>query len=388
MDIVIPLARPATSDALVMLDWRHRDAIRNHLLRLSADDRFNRFLAVTSDASIRQYVDSIAFARDVVLGVKRGGAVIGLAHGSVFIQSDGDLAVDIGLSVDGGARRRGLGRGLMQGVLAAAKRCMVVRAYAVFRSDNLAVASVSRALGACVVRSGVDSCATFTLQRSAAVPFVEHGAAAGQYLQALHPSERGRVLFIHGAGGDGFQWAGRLMPQLYAMGYSVCAPTLPGHGRRSDPSAAQLPDLLGCVAKHAAEFDPSVIVGHSMGGYLVQHQAAVCPVARTVLLASFPPVALAPAELVHVQTELQCSHSPKVIGHAMRDAPDIDVSFTRPAPSRRAVAVLGGTRDRIVPESWVQRTASRYGVVASFIQAGHRLMLGEAAATVAQAIAT
>lgn len=53
-------------------------------------------------------------------------------------------------------------------------------------------------------------------------------AVLGEVLQAIHPRQRGRV--------------------LWQAGFSVCAPTLPGHGRGGDPARARLDDLLACVA--------------------------------------------------------------------------------------------------------------------------------------------
>src|SRR2546423_1123040 len=82
-------------------------------------------------------------------------------------------------------------------------------------------------------------------------------------LQATHPRERGRALLVHGAGGDSYQWLPSLIPALWNAGFSVCAPTLPGHGRGGDPTRANLDDLQACVSDSAERFGPTLLLGHS-----------------------------------------------------------------------------------------------------------------------------
>ena len=171
---------------------------------------------------------------------------------------------------------------------------------------------------------------------------------------------------------------------LYRAGYSVCAPTLPGHGRRGDPSAAQLHSLLACVAASAEALDPSVVVGHSLGCYLVQRHLERSLVRRAVLLASLPPEALDSDDRERVKSELKGGHARAVIDHALLAAPDVDVS----AATKTAMLVIGGIRDRVVPAPWIRNTASRYGVRADFVDGGHLLMMGRTSGVVAHAIAT
>ena len=297
----------------------------------------------------------------------------------------GDLATEIGISVDEDARRCGLGKRLLLAALEVARRLGVVRAHAIFRADNVAVVQMARDLGARVERNAGESSAVFQLNRSAGVPLMcSRTQWETDVLHVTRAQERGRALLVHGAGGHAMQWVPRLIPRLYRAGYSVCAPTLPGHGRRGDPSAAQLNSLLACVAASADAFDPSVIVGHSLGGYLVQRHLENSTVSRSVLLASLPPDVLDSDDLARVKAELKGAHARAVIDHALPAAPNVDVA----AAPKTAMLVIGGIRDRVVPAPWIRNTASRYGVRADFVDGGHLLMVGQPSDAVARAIAT
>ena len=366
------------------VDSCRRGAVLDHLLRLSANDRMNRFLSLAGDAQVSNYVSGICFAHDIVLGAERDSRIFGLAHGALFMEH-GDLATEIGISVDPDARRCGLGKRLLLAALELTRRLGVVRAHAIFRADNVAVVRMARDLGARVERDGGESSAVFRLNRSAGVPLVRSRTQWGtDVLHVTRAQERGRALLVHGAGGHAMQWVPRLIPRLYRAGYSVCAPTLPGHGRRGNPSAAQLHSLLACVAASADALDPSVVVGHSLGGYLVQRHLEKSPVPRAVLLASLPPEALDSHERAWVKAELKGARARAVIDHALPAAPDVDVAST----SKTAMLVIGGIRDRVVPAPWIRNTASRYGVRADFVDGGHLLMVGQPADAVARAIAT
>ena len=138
------------------------------------------------------------------------------------------------------------------------------------------------------------------------------------------------------------------------------------------------------MAVSADALDPSVVVGHSLGGYLVQRHLEKSPVPRAVLLASLPPEALDSDDRARVKSELKGSHARAIIDHALLAAPDVDVS----AAAMTAMRVIGGSRDRVVPAPWVRSTARRYGVHADFVDGGHLLMARKTSDAVARAIAT
>ena len=375
------LAAGQGSGSIQPLSSLRRAALYQHLLSLDADDRQGRFLTAATDSYIGTYSRKIVFARDIVVGAFRDDRLIGAAHAAIYLEH-GQLAAEIGISVDRSSRRGGVGRRLLRAVLHSAQRRQVVRAHMIFNSCNRAVAAFARAEGGSVVRDNAESIATLTLNpRSGNALSWRQCKPGHDALVASSTSERGRVLLIHGAGGDCFQWTAAFIARLCAAGYSVCAPVLPGHGVGAAPADARLDALLGCIAAWSNYFDPSVIVGHSMGGYLVQKHAETSFIPRAVLLAPVPPRAGADG-IAHVRSELRCADSRAVIDTAMTAAPAIDVG----ASHRSSFVVIGGSRDRVVPMRWTETTARQYGVVARTVSGGHQLMTGPTVGQVSDAV--
>ena len=359
------------SGSIQPLSSLRRAALHQHLLSLDADDRQGRFLTAATDSYIGTYIRKIVFARDIVVGAFCDDRLIGAAHAAIYLEN-GQLAAEIGISVDKSSRRGGVGRRLLRAVLHAAQRRQVVRAHMIFNSSNRAIAGFARAEGGVVVRDNAEAMATLTLNPRSGNALSWRQCRPGyEALVAGASSEGGRVLLIHGAGGDCFQWTTAFVARLCAAGYSVCAPVLPGHGVDASPLKARLDALLGCVSAWSNHFDPSVIVGHSMGGYLVQKHVETSFVPKVVLLAPVPARAGADG-IAHVRSELRCADSRAVIDTAMSAAPDIDVA----AALRSKFVVIGGSRDRVVPMRWTETTASQYGVAAQTVPGGHQLMAG------------
>jgi surfactin synthase thioesterase subunit/GNAT superfamily N-acetyltransferase len=363
---------------LQALGSQHRALMTSHLQALPPDDRCDRFLAAVNDAYVSQYVHSIGFARDILVGIVDGTRLVGMAHAGVSIQ-DGELVAEVGLSVASQCRRMGLGQRLLQAVVHTAVGRGVQRVEVIFRSGNQAMAALTRRLGGTITRCAGESSAVFRIGHSVAWPLhtlrTLRSARGAEFIQLRHPQERGRALLIHGAGGDSYQWLPELVPALWAAGYSVMAPTLPGHGREADPTAARLEVLQACVSEAADCFEPTLIVGHSMGGYLVQRHLQTRPARRLVLLASLPPLLPGKVELAHRLSQLQCPLAQASARAALVNAPDLEIG----GPHAAQVQVIGGEHDRVVPKRWVSKTAKCYGVKAQFVSGGHLLLRGQAA---------
>ena len=376
---------PSCSDrpfgSIQPLSSLRRAELQRHLLGLDANDRQGRFLTAATDSYVLAYSNKIVFSRDIVVGAFRDDRLIGAAHAAVYLEN-GQLAAEIGISVDKSFRRGGVGKRLLRAVLHSAQRRQVIRAHLIFNSGNREIASFARAEGAVVVRDNAESVATLSLNPKSGNALSWQQCRPGlDALIASSDGRRGRVLLIHGAGGDCFQWTSAFIARLCEAGYSVCAPVLPGHGVGASPSAARLGALLDCIAAWTAQFDPNVIVGHSMGGYLVQKHLETNFVPKAVLLAPVPPRAGADG-IGHVRAELRCADSRAVIDAAMTAAPEIDVA----AAARSTFVVIGGSRDRVVPMRWTETTARQYGVAARTVTAGHQLMSGPTAADVSSAV--
>lgn len=123
----------------------------------------------------------------------------------------------------------------------------------------------------------------------------------------IAPEERARAVLVHGAWHGAWCWLDGFAQRLVAAGVTCIVPDLPGHGARRDEGdrvlrrvrgprmATYAADVRAVVEDLAATLPPGpapVLVGHSMGGGVVQHVLADAErpdLAGAVLLASMPP---------------------------------------------------------------------------------------------------
>ena len=111
-----------------------------------------------------------------------------------------------------------------------------------------------------------------------------------------HPTP---LLFVHGAFHGAWCWAQYFLDFFAAEGYRALALNLRGHG--NSPSDKPLnrctvADYVDDVHEVAAGLPcPPVVIGHSMGGFVVQKYLATHIAPAGVLVASAPPRGLLPA---------------------------------------------------------------------------------------------
>jgi GNAT superfamily N-acetyltransferase len=146
-------------DTVVHLDETHRDAMRDHFVALSSEDRRLRFGSPLATRAVIEYVDGIDFERDVLLGLQgANGALIGIAH--VAFSDDG---AELGISVLPGYRRRGAGSALFAGAVEQARGRNVSRVYMHCLSENAAMMHIARRAGMKIVVSAGDADAHLAL---------------------------------------------------------------------------------------------------------------------------------------------------------------------------------------------------------------------------------
>lgn len=224
------------------------------------------------------------------------------------------------------------------------------------------------------------------------------------------------LLFVHGMWHAAWCWAEHFLPYFAQHGYPSHALSLRGHGGSEGRERLRwisIDDYVSDVGQVVRQMErPPVLVGHSMGGLVVQKvlESNVAPAA--VLLASAPPGGLIPATLRmaarHPLTFLKVNVTmslapvvctPELVKEAFfcADAPDEtvrscfdrlqDESFRAyldmmglnlPQPSRveTPILVLGAADDNLISPSEVEATARAYGTTAYlFPGIAHDMML-------------
>ena len=101
------------------------------------------------------------------------------------------------------------------------------------------------------------------------------------------------LLFVHGAWHGAWCWDEHFLDFFAARGYRSLAVSLRGHGNSPAPRPMQfcsMVDLVDDVASVAASLPRRpVVIGHSMGGFVVQKYLESHEAPGAVLLASVPP---------------------------------------------------------------------------------------------------
>ncbi|MGE4220206.1 MAG: alpha/beta hydrolase [Alphaproteobacteria bacterium] len=241
------------------------------------------------------------------------------------------------------------------------------------------------------------------------------------------------LLFVHGAFAGAWCWDEHFLPWFAGRGYTAQALSLRGHGR-SPGDAAQdgyrIADYVDDLARvisgiRAATGGPPILIGHSMGGFVVQKYLERAAVPAVVLLAPVPPSGLGgPSAMLawwRPQTyaeiaSIQMSDGRPSDARALHDALFTDVStpsetmrhFVRMRRESNAATmdmlgadlvdssriaaiptlVLSGARDALIPPAFVRATARRYGVTAEIMpDLPHGLMLDPRWERVAERVA-
>ncbi|HET8701249.1 MAG TPA: alpha/beta hydrolase [Nitrococcus sp.] len=101
------------------------------------------------------------------------------------------------------------------------------------------------------------------------------------------------LLFLHGAFVGAWCWEVHFLSYFVQRGFTVCAPSLRGHGRSGGREQLQhigMQEFVHDLERVVAELEyPPVLIGHSMGGLVIQKYLEHHSVPAAVLMASVPP---------------------------------------------------------------------------------------------------
>lgn len=236
------------------------------------------------------------------------------------------------------------------------------------------------------------------------------------------------LLFVHGAWHGAWCWDVHFLNFFAAQGFNVHAVSLRGHGHsdgRDTLRWARIADYVEDVAEAALRLPaPPVVIGHSMGGLVVQKYLETHTAPAAVLLAPVPPAGVLATTLrlawrhplIFAKVNLKLSLYPLVATPALaresffsEDLPEAslkayweqlqDESFMgfldmlalnlpRPRLVKTPMLVLGAEKDTVFSPDQVKATARAYNTEAEIFQGmAHDMMLEPAWQAVAERIA-
>jgi non-heme chloroperoxidase len=223
------------------------------------------------------------------------------------------------------------------------------------------------------------------------------------------------LLFVHGAYTAAWCWDEHVLPFFAGAGYAAYAVSLSGHGAsrgREHLDSLSIADYVRDVAEVASRLPaPPILIGHSMGGFVVQKYLEDHASPAAVLMCSVPPQGLISSafSLMLSRPGLMKDLNSLMGGgpvalDSLREAlfsQPVDVDdlkrfyrlaqpesyraiwdmtlFNLPHPSQirqTPLMVIGAEHDHLIPVSLVEMTARTYGVPAKlFPGLGHGMML-------------
>jgi ribosomal protein S18 acetylase RimI-like enzyme len=135
----------ATRSVIRRLWSGERDQIRDHLLRLDAEDRVLRFGGYASAAHIAAYCERLDWSRVLVVGYGTGGEVRGLGQ-LELIGAGWPRAAELAVSVERPFQSRGIGTALLRRLVVAARNRLIERVHMVCLMDNGRAVRLARRL--------------------------------------------------------------------------------------------------------------------------------------------------------------------------------------------------------------------------------------------------
>jgi pimeloyl-ACP methyl ester carboxylesterase len=232
-------------------------------------------------------------------------------------------------------------------------------------------------------------------------------------VETLHPTP---LLFVHGTLHTASCWDVHFLDYFAEHGYAAHAVNLRGHGNsegREKLRWTRIADFVEDIANTVAQLPrPPILIGHSMGGFILQKYLEDHDAPAAVLLSSPSPAGLLPTAIRTARRQpwafakisltlslLPLIATPQLVGEAFfsKDLPDeqlleywkqtqddsfmafLDMVFLdlpKPEKIKTPLLVLGAERDNMISHREIEATGRAYNTRAQIIpDVAHNSML-------------
>jgi pimeloyl-ACP methyl ester carboxylesterase len=225
------------------------------------------------------------------------------------------------------------------------------------------------------------------------------------------------IVFVHGMCHGAWCWEEQYIPYFEKLGYQCIAFNLPGHETEGNTKriSYSLNEYVQALRKQVEMLEePPVIIGHSMGGMIVQHFLKTGSCKKAVFMSSVPPTGvLVPSlrvifsypDLILYLLKRNLLGAFKKHPHLMFNKAKLIAKYAHrmcaesfsaymglliPVLHKSAtpILVIGGSKDGLITVREFEKTANHYKAKLTIIEGGsHDLMLDEDFEQSAQAIA-
>ena len=215
------------------------------------------------------------------------------------------------------------------------------------------------------------------------------------------------ILFVHGVCHGAWCWEEKFIPFFQNLGYECIALNLPGHETPGSNHriSYSLNDYVQALHQAVEKLDqPPILIGHSMGGMILQRFLKTGNCKKAILMASVPPSGALMASLrviIRNPGTLPYLFTGNLLG-VFRKYPLLMFNEAKIAEKYAVnmcaesflafvglifpifhkistpLLVLGGSKDQLITVDEFAQTANRYGAKLEIIEGGsHDLMLDD-----------
>jgi pimeloyl-ACP methyl ester carboxylesterase len=213
------------------------------------------------------------------------------------------------------------------------------------------------------------------------------------------------IVFVHGMSHGAWCWEAYFVPYFEKLGYQCLAINLPGHEEKGSTKSISysLQDYVRALSKFVANLpEPPIIIGHSMGGMILQRFLKTGSCKKAILMSSVPPSGVLMASLrvifnhlgsipflfqrnllgvFHKYPELMFNDLPvaqKFKSNMCAESFIAYLGLLIPISNQTTtpMLVIGGSEDALITQEEFRQTAKYYQAKLELIEGGsHDLML-------------